>query len=348
MMTFFDDFDTTDKRSLQDDGNSPSDGETIFVSESTNKLGDGREVITKESVKWVKNLKTGEWSKKRTTRHFVRLQNGTVLEAEDNGSGDAKSDGEMTKVGCIHEDDCKEGQFCDNLSYDCRDCLKLNSTCHSHKQCCKGSLCRDRRCEKITGKANDPCESDKDCKMNHCCAYDNGREVCKPYLSAGEECGEHHYSRFPSLFASRFLEEGKKSRCPCLKGLTCQRKHSFFLYNNEICVKQNKIGKHKNRRKEKKLARMEKKHREEEEEDEDEMGHERDEEMDFIPPGEEMDDDRRFDHEEEDDDEDEPDDFKKRSLKDDDDMENDDAESIFNTLPKILTGFVRGILDNFE
>ena len=95
---FFDDFDTTDKRSLQDDGNSPSDGETIFVSESTNKLGDGREVITKESVKWVKNLKTGDWSKKRTTRHFVRLRNGTVLEAEDNGSGDAKSDGEMTKV----------------------------------------------------------------------------------------------------------------------------------------------------------------------------------------------------------------------------------------------------------
>ena len=95
---FFDDFDTTDKRSLHDDGNSPSDGEPIFVSESSNKLGDGREVITKESVKWVKNLKTGEWSKKRTTRHFVRLQNGTVLEAEDNGSGDAKSDGEMTKV----------------------------------------------------------------------------------------------------------------------------------------------------------------------------------------------------------------------------------------------------------
>ena len=95
---FFDDFETTDKRSLHGDGKSPSDGETVFVSESTNKLGDGRETITKESVKWLQNPKTGKWSKKRSTRHFVRLQNGTVLEIEDNGSGEAKSDGEMTKV----------------------------------------------------------------------------------------------------------------------------------------------------------------------------------------------------------------------------------------------------------
>ena len=95
---FFDDFDTTDKRGLQGDGKSFGDGETIFVSESTNKLGDGREAITKESVKWLQNPKTGKWSKRRSTRHFLRLQNGTVLEIEDNGSGEAKSDGEMTKV----------------------------------------------------------------------------------------------------------------------------------------------------------------------------------------------------------------------------------------------------------
>ena len=76
----------------------------------------------------------------------------------------------------------------------------------------------------ILGKENDPCESDKDCKANHCCAYDNGQEICKPYLLEGDECGEHHRSRFPSFFASRFLEDGKKTRCPCLKGLKCQKK----------------------------------------------------------------------------------------------------------------------------
>lgn len=99
---FFDDFEQgTDKRGLKDDGSSPNEGETIFVSESKNKLSDGRESITKESVKWEKNKKTGEWSKKRVSRHFMRLENGTVLEMEDNGSGDVKKDGEATKVSDI-------------------------------------------------------------------------------------------------------------------------------------------------------------------------------------------------------------------------------------------------------
>ena len=77
----------------------------------------------------------------------------------------------------------------------------------------------------IPGKEDDPCESDKDCQSNHCCAFDKGREVCKPFLKKGDECGEQRFSfsRFPSLFASRFLQEERKTRCPCLKGLQCRK-----------------------------------------------------------------------------------------------------------------------------
>ena len=55
------------------------------------------------------------------------------------------------QVDCINEEDCKEEQFCDSLSYACKDCLKINETCHKHKQCCKGFLCREGKCEAITG-----------------------------------------------------------------------------------------------------------------------------------------------------------------------------------------------------
>lgn len=96
---FFDDIeDSGDKRGLDNHGSVTGDGETVFASESKNKLTDGRETITKEWVKWLKDPKTGKWSKKRTARHFMRLKNGTVVEMEDNGSGDTKPDGEMTKV----------------------------------------------------------------------------------------------------------------------------------------------------------------------------------------------------------------------------------------------------------
>ena len=102
---FFDDSETTEKRSLGNGGVSASDDNTIFVSESTSRLEDGREMITKESVKWLKNPKTGKWSKKKTERHFMRMQNGTVFEVDEDGSGvEGKSEGELTKASYKNND----------------------------------------------------------------------------------------------------------------------------------------------------------------------------------------------------------------------------------------------------
>ena len=130
---------------------------------------------------------------------------------------------------------------------------------------------------------------------------------------------------------------------------------TFFLYNNEVCVKQRSGSKKKKNRKEKKLKRRGKKLRNEEDEEEAmEMGRDRDEEMNFIPADDDMDENEMPDnemHEDDDNDEDDDDDdedFKKRSLKEGREMEDDDVESIFDAVPKLLKGFFRGILDNFE
>ena len=97
---FFNDFDTKpgDKRSLTKGEKDSSSDDSYFLSESTNTLDDGREMITRESKAWVKDTKTGQWIEKMSTRHFIRYQNGTVVEVEDDGSGDVKTDGEVTKV----------------------------------------------------------------------------------------------------------------------------------------------------------------------------------------------------------------------------------------------------------
>ena len=78
-----------------------------------------------------------------------------------------------------------------------------------------------------------------------------------------------------------------------------------------------------------------------------------DEDMDFLPEDAPMEADEMFDnaiHEADDDnDEDEEhEDFKKRSLPDGDEKEDDFNESFFESIPKLIKGFVRGILDNFE
>ena len=97
---FFNDFDTKpgDKRSLADSEKDSSSDDSYFLSESTNTLDDGRELITRESKAWVRDTKTGKWIEKMSTRHFMRYQNGTVVEIEDDGSGDVKPDGGITKV----------------------------------------------------------------------------------------------------------------------------------------------------------------------------------------------------------------------------------------------------------
>eukprot|EP00112_Aurelia_sp_Birch-Aquarium-sp1_P023930 Seg733.12 transcript_id=Seg733.12/GoldUCD/mRNA.D3Y31 product="hypothetical protein" protein_id=Seg733.12/GoldUCD/D3Y31 len=100
---FFDDFDAKlgDKRSLTEGNKDSSSDDSYFLSESTNTLDDGREMITRESKTWVKDTKTGKWMEKMNTKHFMRYRNGTVVEVEDDGSGDVKADGEITKVNSL-------------------------------------------------------------------------------------------------------------------------------------------------------------------------------------------------------------------------------------------------------
>ena len=102
---FFDDMAENDSDKRGKISTKSDADDTVFMSQSTSRLEDGTESIIKESVRWVKNPKTGKFTKIRTTRHFNRLANGTVLEIEDNGSGDAregsgetKGEGKVTKV----------------------------------------------------------------------------------------------------------------------------------------------------------------------------------------------------------------------------------------------------------
>ena len=84
------------------------------------------------------------------------------------------------------------------------------------------------------------------------------------------------------------------------------------------------------------------------------MEEDRDEEMDFIPADDNMEEqsmlgnDMHEDDEDEDDDDENEDDFKKRSLEDDREMDENDFRSIFSSVPTLIKGLLRGILDNFE
>ncbi len=101
---FFEDLDGGDKDAKaffnDDNDNNEQPDDSVFVSESTNKLQDGREMITRESEAWVTDPATGKEVQKKLLKHFVKYPNGTVVEvAEDEASGDrAKVEDQVTAV----------------------------------------------------------------------------------------------------------------------------------------------------------------------------------------------------------------------------------------------------------
>ena len=93
---FFQDFDLDgeDKQtrsSFFDDGDQETESDTVFVSESTNTLKDGREMVTRESEAWTTDPKTGKPIKKKVSKHFIRYLNGTVFQVDNQGSGEDES-----------------------------------------------------------------------------------------------------------------------------------------------------------------------------------------------------------------------------------------------------------------
>eukprot|EP00794_Sanderia_malayensis_P012820 gene12820-14133_t len=215
-----------------DDNDSGRD-DSIFVSESTERQRDGSELITRESEIWTADKTAGKYVRRKVLKKFIRYPNGTVLQVSENHDRDASGSGNQAgtenqakSVECITENDCKEEFFCDRLSLSCKACFKQNHTCHRQRECCHGHVCRDGKCDVITGKEGDPCASDKDCKKNHCCAFDNGRDICKAYIKEGDTCADGGLlsPRFPSFFTRKFIQNERRSFCPCLQGLECIKK----------------------------------------------------------------------------------------------------------------------------
>lgn len=111
-------------------------------------------------------------------------------------------------------------------------------------------------------------------------------------------------------------------------------------------MKHNKQNRKKHHKKSKKVKKIE----EEEENGMEEMESLGDE-MNFLPEEAAMEEDEMIDHgrdEMDDDNDDNDDDLDKRSLMDGDDIKDDETASIFDSIPKMLQGFVQGILGNFE
>ncbi len=86
----FEDLDGGDRsvKSFFDDSKSdPGTDDSVFLSESTNRLKDGRELITRESEAWTTDPATGKSIKRKVSNHFIRYPNGTVVQDTDQGSG---------------------------------------------------------------------------------------------------------------------------------------------------------------------------------------------------------------------------------------------------------------------